>query len=162
MSKSLYKCDLWYVRNDISNILFVYYSHSYCLWMYCSQLYCWNKQVLLLVPTRNASLQSLCRELFCRAYSEQTQLFLLPALAHAGPDAFPAVLLLPALVPVGYGGASVGDEGDTEGWELTVEPSPSLLWAVLVLLEKHLCKCLVCPTIIIIFYLPIAEIIIHV
>lgn len=92
---------------------------------------------------QNAVLQSLCRELFCHAYSEQTQLFLLPALVHAGPDSFPAVFILSALVPVGWGHAGdvmVEEEEESEMWELTVEASPWLLWAVLVLLEKHLAR----------------------
>ena len=101
---------------------------------------------LPLLPTRNAALQSLCRELFCHAYSEQTQLFLLPALAHAGPNEFPVVFLLPALVPFSLGSARIATVGEgvhPEAWELTVEASPWLLWAVLVLLEKQLSKCLV-------------------
>ncbi|KAI0217696.1 Ubiquitin-protein ligase E3C [Lamellibrachia satsuma] len=92
---------------------------------------------------QNAALQSLCRELFCHAYSEQTQLFLLPALAHAGPNEFPVVFLLPALVPFSLDSArnaAMGEGVNPEAWELTVEASPWLLWAVLILLEKHLTR----------------------
>lgn len=91
---------------------------------------------------RNQVLQSLCQELFCSAYSEQTREFVLPALAY-GWNHFPFVELLHALLPVNHQNRSANQMGlqrhVTEG-AVPVEPTLWLLCAVLMLCERHLGK----------------------